>query len=266
MRDRIECAWPRRAVGVVVCLAAGLVSAEAPAQVREGDEVTPYVERRLLLASGQAFTSFDLRGSTAPIDGSSMDLSIGAGVGLTRGLSIDGSLGTVSVAPGTRYRSPKVGLWYGLVDTEPLEIDATTHVTFGVAGQPAVVAVEPGAAAVVRLGGALRVDAAAYLPLATAENVRVGLRLPVGFAVQLGPYLHASVSSGIEVNDVLDPLAPKQVPLGFSVGATAPLGNGGFASVSPSLSWPSVTEIGGPPHAGARPMVIGANLKIVTPP
>jgi hypothetical protein len=272
----------------MVCLVAGLVSAEAHAQgptgpgdlspeaappgreqmgVAPGEEeaISPYVERGLLLGPGQAFTTFGLSGSTLPIAGSSVDASISAGFGLTKHLSIDGSFGTLSLSPAARYHSPSVGILWGLVDTESLEVDATTHVTFGVAGESTVTSVEPGVAGVLRLGNTLRLDAATYLPVAT-EALHVGVRIPLDVSFGLGENVHAVVSTGAELTDMFDLRVPVTIPLGFSLGMTAPMGSGGYAVISPSVSFPSIAEIGGVPIVGPRPVVFGAAVSFVTPP
>jgi hypothetical protein len=50
------------------------------------------------------------------------------------------------------------------------------------------------------------------------------------------------------------------VPLGVSLGATLPIGGGGYAVLSPSVSWPSFSqELPGP-------TVLAVSLSIVTPP
>jgi hypothetical protein len=140
----------------------------------------PYVNRGMLYGPAQAGLSFTFRGNTAPVDGISGDASLNAAVGLTSRLTLDGSLGTLSLEKTVRYRDPKLGLWFGLVDTTPVELDLTAGVTFGVPRDESVLHVfEPGAVAIFRLGSDARIDAAVYLPVRFEEGGKVaGIRAP----------------------------------------------------------------------------------------
>ncbi|APR80046.1 Hypothetical protein A7982_05393 [Minicystis rosea] len=242
------------------------VAQRPPPLLPPSDEVSPYVDRGILLDAGQARTTFELGASTTPIHCSTLDASLGMSLGLTDRLTVDGSLGTISLMPDARYRDPQLGMTLGLVKSDPLELDLSTRVSFGFGNAPTVAAVEPGAVAVMRMGHVLRFDAGAYMPIGRGENAKISMRVPVSLAVQLGPFFHASVSSGVNMPDLRDPQGTAKIPLGFAVGATAPLGSGGFAFVSPSITWPSVAEIGAPERGGTRPMIVGATIGITTPP
>ena len=227
-------------------------------EARAAASVTPYVERGNLYDPAQAGISLGLGANTAPIAGSRADTNLDLAIGATHYLTFDGSLGTISLSPDPHYHGPQVGLWLGVVDTKPLELDATAHVTFGVGGEGTFHQIEPGAVAVFRLAGEVRVDAGAYLPVALDGTGGPGLRVPASVAVQLSPYIHAAVSSGVTLPSLRE--GPVIVPLGVSLGATLPIGGGGYAVLSPSVSWPSFgQELPGP-------TVLGASLSIVTPP
>jgi hypothetical protein len=261
---------PRRTVALVACLAAGALPArEARAEVatpRQEPPVTPYVNRGILYGPAQGGITLGLGADTAPLDGSIADASLDVALGLTRYLTVDASLGTLSLSPRSprsleaRYHSPEAGLWLGLVDTPPLEIDAAAHVTFGVGDESILHQIEPGGVAVLRIADEVRIDAGVYLPASPDGKAPfgIGLRVPVSVAAQVNPYLHAAVSSGVTVPSLRE--GRLIVPFGVSLGVTLPLGAGGYAVISPSLSWPSFSQ-GAP-----GPTVLGASLSIVTPP
>lgn len=250
-----------------ICLVSVLaVSAPGVARAAVGSEpspkVTPYVDRGLMLGKAQAYAVFGVSGSTAPIDESTVDTSLRLGVGITDRFSVDGSLGTLSLAPSARLRSPNVGAWYGLVDRPSFELDATARVTFGVGEGRIVSLVEPGAAAIFRAGHAVRIDTGAFLPIAPGTGV--GVRVPLRFSVQLGRYVHASVSSGVAVDDVGHAASSTSVPLAISLGVSGVFAGGGGIGVSPSVSWPLLVDtsrVRGEPIA----TVVGATLSIATP-
>jgi hypothetical protein len=231
--------------------------------------ITPYVDRGLLYGPAQGGITVGLSANTAPIDGSYADTSLDVALGLTPHLTLDGSLGTLSISPGGRYRGPRAGVWIGLVDTPPLELDAAAHIAFGVGDESVFHELEPGGVAVFRIADAVRIDVGAYLPMSPDWKSRrgtsglgtpfvTGLRAPISVAVQITPYLHAAVSSGVTLPNLAE--GRVIVPFGVSLGATLPLGGGGYAVVSPSVSWPTFSQ-GAP-----GPTVVGALLSIVTPP
>jgi hypothetical protein len=258
---RFPAGLSRWTVGLAACLAASaLLAREAHAEASVPIVVpliTPYVNRGILYGPLQGGLSFGLGANTAPVAGSYADGSLDVALGITSYITLDGSLGTISLSGG-RSGGPRAGLWLGLVDTPPLEVDAAAHVTFGVGDESAFHQFEPGGVAVFRFADEVRVDVGAYFPVSPDEKGGPGLRLPVSVAVQLNPYLHATLSSGVTLPRLGE--AEVIVPFGIAVGATLPLGAGGYAVVSPSVSWPSFAQ------AMPGPTVLGASLSIVTPP
>jgi hypothetical protein len=225
--------------------------------------LTPYADRGMLYGPGQAGLSLGVLGSNRPMQGSRASMSLGIGVGLTDRITLDGSLGTLSFAPGLRYSHPQVGIWFGLVDRPALEIDATAHVVFGLGNEKVLHAVEPGALAILRLGDRVRIDTGAYVPVSMEDGGPTGLRVPINLAIQLGRYLHVAVSSGVTLTRVAD--GRPTIPLGVTIGGSIPLPGGGYVVLAPSLSWPSLVHPryeGGP---GVGPMVAGATISVVTP-
>jgi hypothetical protein len=224
----------------------------------EDTPVTPYVQRGLLYGPGQAGLSVEGRAELAAGHEGAVAASLGVAFGLSSRLSFEGSLGSFSLLPEVRYRRPAAALWLGLVDTPSLEVDALARVTFAPGEGKVIHDIEAGAVAVFRPGAALRIDAGFSLPTTLGTEGVVGLRAPIQFAVQINPYLHVTLGSGVTVAA----LARTQAvfPLGLTVGCTVPLEGGGYAMVAPSLTFPSFA--GG---SGVGPLVLGVALTLVTP-
>ena len=100
----------------------------------QAPSVAPYVDRGLLYGPGQAGFSLRLRTSPDTWNGAAADVTFGLAAGITPRLTFDASLGTISIGPRVLYNRPDVGLWYGLIDTPPFELDATTHLAIDVGG------------------------------------------------------------------------------------------------------------------------------------
>jgi hypothetical protein len=231
----------------------------------EEPQVTPYANRGMMYGPAQGGFGLTVKGNTAPIHGSLGDASLNMAVGITPWLTLEGSLGTLSFERVVRYHDPRLGLWIGLVDTVPVEVDLTASTTFGTGLEHPLRAFEPGAVGVFRLGGAVRLDAAAYVPITSTEDSHVvGLHAPVQLAVQLTHDVHLAVSTGIDVGDFASGLVT--VPLGVTVGYTMPLGSGGYVMLSPSLAWPRFLEFRSTGVTGPGPLTIGFSVGIVTPP
>jgi hypothetical protein len=219
------------------------------------------VNRGWLYGPGQGGIFWNITARSVPIGGNVVETSLGVGLGITDRLSIDGSLGTIGVAPGVRYSGPQLGAWVGIVDTPPLEIDVTTHVTLGLAGEHALAKYEPGAVAVLR-PGPLRIDVSGYLPVTMDGGV--GLRAPVMLAVQLGAYLHAAATSGVTLSKIGDGSAA--LPLTLALGCSVPLRARGYVAVVPSLAWPTLAGRQGSDPGGPGVIEVGATVAIITPP
>ena len=246
-------------------VACGVFSARAaPAQTGERrilPPATPYVARGWLYGPGQGGIFWNVTARSVPIGGSVAETSLGVGLGITDRLSLDGSLGTIVLAPHVRSSGPQVGAWLGIVDTPPLEIDATAHVTFGAAGESTLAKYEPGAVAVIR-PGPVRLDVSAYVPVTVDGGV--GLRAPVMLAVQLGPYLHTAVTSGVTLSRIGDGSAA--LPFTLALGCSVPLGARGYAAVVPSVAWPTLVGRQGSDPGGPGVIEVGATVAIITPP
>jgi hypothetical protein len=217
----------------------------------------------MMYGPGQAGLTLGVSGTIGPIPGSRADLSLGVGVGITDRVTFDASLGTLSLAPSVRYAHPEVGVWFGLVDRPALEVDATTHLTFGFGDERTPHEVEPGAVVILRMGDRARIDAGAYVPVSMEREAAAGLRAPLALAVQIHPYLHVALSSGVTIPRLAD--GRVTVPLGLTLGCTLPLPGGGYIVVAPSLSWPRLVRPAGDGISGPGPMVIGASVSIITP-
>lgn len=236
-------------LGPLAFLTSALTTAGARADT---PQLTPYVDRGRMLGAGQGFLTMSASA------GSTLDASMGGGIGITDRVSLEGSFGTLALSPRARYHSPQAGLWLGIVDTPPFELDATTHVTFGLVGEEFIKTFEPGAQAVFRMGHALRFDLGAYLPM--TPNGRVGLRIPAALAAQLNNWIHASVSTGISFEDMHDAHRTASIPLGITLGCSVPLARGGYLVVAPSLAWSGI-----PARSGPLPTTLGASVTFVSP-
>ena len=264
------------ALGLGVCLGAlALPAREARAQPAstaeeevEAPSVAPYVDRGLLYGPGQAAFTLRLRTSPDTWDGAAADVTLGLAAGITPRLSFDTSLGTIAIGPRVFYNRPDVGLWYGLVDTPPFELDATTHLAIDVGGANVFSQVEPGAVAILRAEDDVRLDVGAYFPV-PLDGVRgVGFRMPISLAAQIHPDVHVAVDSGLDYASLGDQAGRTSVPLGFSIGCTVPLGGGGYAVLTPSVSWPRFLSVqtGDLAPTGPGPLVMAVSLGVVTPP
>lgn len=248
-------------IGALLPLREARASYEAPPP-----PVTPYVERGMLYGKAQGGAAFIGSADTAP-EGS-LDASVVVAAGVTDRVTLEGALGTVTLAPSAKYKSPGVGVWVGVIDHRRFELDAVTRVTFGVGEGRIVSRVEPGAAAIVRLGPPARLDIGAYLPIepgGEAHRTTVGARAPLSLGFQLGPYFHTSISSGITLEDLAHAKRSLVVPLSFALGVSAPLRGGGAVGLTPSVSWPRLVDTSGAHHDTRGAPVLGATLSISTP-
>ncbi len=122
--------------------------------------------------------------------------------------------------------------------------------------------------AILRAEDAVRVDVGAFFPVPLDGVGRAGFRMPISLAAQIHPDVHFAVDSGVTYESLGDDLSRTSVPLGFSIGATAPLGAGGYAMISPSVSWPRFLSVRSDElePTGLGPIIVGVRLDIVTPP
>jgi len=268
------------AVGFVACVGiSALPAREAraaptlvpPSLIAETPEpaVAPYVDRGMLYGAGQGGFSIRLRAATDTYDGMAADAALNLAFGLTSHLTFETSLGTMALAPRIRYRSPNVGLWYGLVDTPSFELDMTTHLGINVDGRSAFSQVEPGFVAILRAEDAVRVDVGAYVPVPLDGGARgVGFRMPLTIAAQITPDVHFAVGSGLTFESLGVGADRTSVPLELSLGCTMPLGEGGYMMLTPSVSWPHFLSVqtGDQAPSGPGPMIVALTLGVVTPP
>ena len=264
------------ALGLGVCLGALALSAHearaepaAPAdEEAQAPSVAPYVDRGLLYLPGQAGFTLRLRTSPDTWDGAAADVTLGLAAGITPRLTLDTSLGTLAIGPRVFYNRPNVGLWYGLVDTPPFELDATTHLGIDVGGANVFSQVEPGMVAILRAEDDVRLDVGAYFPVPLDGVRSVGFRMPIRLAAQLDEHVHVAVDSGLDYQSLGAQADRTSIPLGFSVGCTFPLGEGGYAVLTPSVSWPRFLSVqtGDLAPTGPGPMVVAVSLGVVTPP
>ncbi len=260
---------PRSAVLSVVLAAATLLGRATAAETPPAPPpaYTPYVDCGNAVPAPYAYAqpafAATLRGgATAVLEG-----SLGFGLGLTSRVFVDGTLGTLQMAPALGYHSLQIGPDLLLVDTPTLELLATTHVSLGASDGRPVEQVEPGVQAVVRVPHQLRVDAGLYVDANPGPALTFGLRVPLSFAFQLSSHVYASVNTGVNVGSFADNAGTTAIPAGVSLGwgerlghAPRPLG----VAVVPSVTFPELLKPGA--AAPLRPdyAVVGLALVVVS--
>jgi hypothetical protein len=199
----------------------------------------PFVDRGMSLPAPYAFVAPGLTVTTRAGKPTLLEANLGAGLGLTPSFWIDGSVGTLRLAPELAFHSAQIGPNLLLVDTPPFELDATAHVTFVADDGRPVEQIEPGAYAVLHLAHALRVDAGLYLDVNPGPTTTAGLRFPVGFSFQIAEHVHAVLSTGVTVASFADAPRTTAIPAGVTLGWSGYLGHGpDSVMVMPSIAFP----------------------------
>ena len=183
-----------------------------------------------------------------------VELSLGGGIGLTERLWIDGSVGTIRVAPAFVFHSFQLGPNVLLVDTPDFELDATVHVSAPADDGRLVEQIEPGLYSVAHLDHKLRVDSALYLDVNPGPGLTVGLRLPLGLGFQITEHAHAVINSGVTLSSFADAVGTTAIPAGLTLGWSDRIGQGtGAVAVLPSINFPELIKPGArdPFHPGS---------------
>lgn len=171
-----------------------------------------------------------------------IEWSLGGGVGLTSRLWIDGSIGTVRLAPGLVFHSAQIGPNVLIVDTRPFELSGTVHVSAPADDGRPIEQIEPGFFAVARIDHTLRLDAGLYLDVNPGPTTTVGFRLPLALAFQLSRYTWAAVSTGATTTAFSQAGETTAVPAGITVGWSdylRPKGSGAVGLL-PSITFPEL--------------------------
>ena len=208
---------------------------------------TPYVDRGISVpwpyAYGTLGTSSTMReGQRTVVDG-----SLGAGVGLTKRIWVDGSPGTLQMTPEVGYHSPQIAVSAQLLDTPAFELGATTRVTFVSEDGRTVEQIEPGLFSVLRVAHKLRIDNALYVGINPGERTTVGVRSPLNIGFQITARVHAVVNTGVKISDLGDVRCTTAIPMGLSLGWSTRVGPGANApsiGILPTFSFPELIKPG----------------------
>ncbi len=225
---------------------------------------TPYVDRGNAVpapfAYGQPGITVTLRGDKPTV----VEGSLGFAVGITSRVWVDGSLGTLKVAPELHYHSVQVGPNAVLVDTPAFELDATLHVTFASDGGRPVEQIEPGVFAIARAAHRVRVDTGVFFDGNPGADTTFGLKVPVTVTLQLTAHTFASVSTGVTVGGFADAAGTTAIPAGVTLGwgdrfgrTEHPVG----VLVMPSILFPELVKPGA--AETFRPAYVALGLSVV---
>lgn len=241
-------------------------AAEPPARATPPPpKYTPFVNRGNSLPAPYAYGTLGFSGTAKAGERTSVEGSIGGGVGLTQRLWLDASSGSFKVAPALGYHSPQVGLSALLLETPVIELDATTHVTFASESGRPVEQIEPGIMTVVHVAGKLRIDGGLFVGVNPGDTTTVGMRVPAAVGFQITEHVHAAFSSGVTVDSLADTRGTTAIPLGLTLGWSDRLSAGGpSVSVSPSVSFPEMIKPGAAGVLNPNNVTIGVTLGFVS--
>jgi hypothetical protein len=263
---------PRSAVLSVVLAVAGTLGtrptgAEVQAAPASPPRYTPYVDRGNALPAPYAYGQPGIAATLQPGKPALIEGSLGFGVGLTSHVFVDGSVGTLAMAPGVGFHSLQIGPNLLLVDTPPFELVATTHVSlFANDGRP-VEQIEPGLLAVVRSAHQLRLDAGLYVDANPGPTPTFGLRVPLSVAFQLSSHVYAAVTTGVTVGSFADNAGTTAIPAGLTLGWGDRFGEGPHrvgVAVVPSIVFPALLTPGAPEPFRPDTAVMGLALVVVS--
>jgi hypothetical protein len=226
--------------GVPVCAAAGDLPPAAPPPRK----YTPYVDRGQSLPAPYAYGTLGFAANVHTGTPTQAELGLGGGVGLTPRVWIDGSVGTLRVAPSFAFHSAQLGPNVLLLDTPPFELSATVHVSAPADDGRPIEQIEPGLFAVAHFEHVLRLDTGLYLDVNPGPTTTVGLRVPAGFAFQITEHAYAIVNTGVTIASFSDPLVTTAIPAGLTLGWGDRLGRQGGPAVGvlPSISFPELVK------------------------
>lgn len=229
------------AMGAAIALDSAAACAEKPARY------TPYVDRGNAVPAPFAYVQPGFTATLRAGEPTVLEASLGFAVGLSSRVWVDGSVGTLKLAPDVGVHSFQIGPNAMLVDTRPFELAATTHVSFGASDGRPVEQIEPGLFWVARAAHELRVDAGLFVDANPGPTATFGLRVPLTFSFQISPHVFTAVNTGMTVGSFADTHRTTAIPFGVAFGwgerfggAPRPLG----VAVMPSLSFPELLKPG----------------------
>jgi hypothetical protein len=238
------CALFSVALGALESPAAGAGEPAAPAPPAR---YTPYVDRGNAVPAPFAYVQPGITATLRAGAPTLMEASLGFAVGLTSHVWVDGSVGTLKMAPSLGFHSLQIGPNALLASTSDFELCATTHVSFAADDGRLVEQIEPGLFWVARAAHTLRIDTGIFVDANPGPNTTIGLRLPMTVTFQLTSHVFAAVNTGMTVGSFADTAGTTAIPAGVSFGWGERLGRElrpiGVA-VLPSILFPALIQPG----------------------
>jgi hypothetical protein len=213
---------------------------QAPPQVRR---YHPYVERGNSVPAPYALAALGLGTNMHAGLPTQAELSLSFAVGLTPSLWLDGSLGTLRVAPSLVFHSAQIGPNVLIVDTPQFELDGMVHLTGPSDDGRLVEQIEPALYAVAHFGPT-RLDATLAFDVNPGPKVTYGARLPAAVSFQITDHVYGSVSSGVTTSNLGNPGETTAIPAGISLGWSDYLSGSGpqAVAISPSITFPELVK------------------------
>lgn len=239
--------------------------ADEPEKPESPRHYTPYVDRGASVPAPYVYGTLGVSGTVRPEQRAQLELALGGGIGLSQRLWIDGSSGTLRLAPELVFHTAQIGLSALLVDEPALELSGTLHVNFASDDGRPVEQIEPGLYVVARAAHEARIDTGAFLAVNPGSSSPLGLRIPLAVGFQLGTHVHAILSTGVTVGSFDDAGRTAAIPAGIAFGWSDYVGEGPQSvAVLPSLSFPELWKPGARDPFQPGYAVFGVTFALVT--
>ena len=178
----------------------------------------PYIDRGNAIPAPYALGTLGLGTNVHVGAPTQAELSLGFAVGLTSRIWLDGSVGTLRVAPSLVFHSAQIGPNALLVDTPAFELDAMVHVSAPSDNGRPVEQIEPGLYTVIHLDNVLRVDTSLGVDVNPGPTVTSGFRVATALAFQVTEHVYAAVNTGVTLANFADPRETTAIPAGLTLG------------------------------------------------
>jgi hypothetical protein len=262
------------AVGAVSTLEARVAAGEptgppppAPGRPPAPAPYTPYVDRGNAVPAPFAYAQPGFTATWREHKPTLLEGNLAFALGLASSVWIDGSVGTLTMAPRLRFHSVQVGPNVVLVTTAAFELDLATHVTFASAGGRPVEQIEPGVFAIARAAHRVRLDTGVFVDANPGAAAAFGLRVPASVTLQLGAHTFASVNTGVTVASFSDLGGTTAIPMGATFGwgdrfgpATHPVG----ILVEPTFLFPELIKPGAAEPLRLGYVALGLSIAVVS--
>jgi hypothetical protein len=204
----------------------------------------PYVERGNYIPAPYAFAALGLGANLRAGAPTQAEGALAFAVGLTKVLWVDGSLGTLRVAPNVVFHSAQIGPNLLVVDKPAFELDAMLHVSGPSDDGRPIEQIEPGLYTVARAGHAVRVDSILAFDLNPGPRSTFGFRVPATIAFQISEHVYGSFTTGVGTGSLANPRETTAIPAGISIGWSDYVASMGTAAVAivPSITFPELVR------------------------